>query len=68
MTAIDAQFSPEQRAVMEQIDEAWDSLTDAERQDVTRHAVARIRMKRAATPDTARWHSNNDWDEQEAKR
>ena len=22
----------------------------------------------AATPDTARWHSNNDWDEQEAKR
>lgn len=53
---------------MEQIDEAWDSLTDAERQEVTRHAVARIRMKRAATPDTARWHSNNDFDEQEEPR
>ena len=68
MTAIDGQFSLEQRVAMEQISEAWDSLADAERQEVTRRVVARIRMQHAATPDTAIWHTNNDFDEQEAKR
>ena len=30
--------------------------------------MALLGERHATTPDTAHWHSNNDWDEQEAKQ